>query len=189
MGRPQHFDRCFTEGMRSSANFRAYAEILKTGADRPSKSRPERHHIVPREWLSLNVDGFRFGTEDPSNVTYLSVGNRLLAMVRLAVIFLEAGDSRTYAAIAGTVSRRYHLGRGEFWRNPFLDGDTVSRLAERRSRELLSRKRKHSDEYLRRCHEAYLECGRSFDRVVEETGFPGSERALLRNFRERGLPT
>ena len=188
MGKPRHFDRCFTEKMRSSADFRAYAEILKTGADEPSERRPEKHHVVPREWLSLNVDGFRFGTEDPSNVTYLSVRNKLLAMVRLAVLFLEAGDSRTYSALAGTVSRRYHLGRGEFWRNPFLDGDTVSRLVETRSRELLSRKRKYTDEYLRRCHGIYMDSGKSFDSVVAETGFPGSERALLRNFRERGLP-
>lgn len=189
MGKPRHFDECFTTRIKSGRNFATYAAILRTGAAAPSESRPEKHHIVPREWLSMNADGFRFDAEDPSNVTYLSVRNKILAMVQLAVIFLETGDSRTYAKLTETISRRYHLGRYEYWKNPFMDRETVSFLAEKRMQELCSRKRKYSDDYLGKCHEIYMNSGKSFEAVVRETGFPCSERSLLRNFRERGLAT
>ena len=188
--KPPKFDECFSAAAGSS-ELAAYMAILEArAARRPDASHPEKHHIVPREWLSRRFQDFSFWTEDPRNVVYLSVDDKLAAMQHLVLVFLDMRDSVTYGSLVGSMSRRYHIPKGEFWRNPYLDPAARRILSERRRRELSQRKTKYSDEFLERCRDVLLSSESSaegFGRVAEETGFPFTKRALVEQLRKRGL--
>lgn len=187
--RPRHFDECFPAWIRGDANFVQYLELVDThSSPKPSQATPEKHHIVPREWLSWRVEGFSFDAEDVDNVVYLSVRNKIIAMERLVLLFLDMHDSTTYKSLTESFARRYHLGWFGFWKSPYLERGMVTFLAEKRKQELKERKRKYSDEFLLRCR-GIMEAGgwtdEAFSRVKAETGFEFTRRALEDQLRKR----
>lgn len=186
---PRHFHECFPGNEMENTHLVAYLAIID-GASSPTPTRcmPEKHHIVPREWMTANIPDFSFQTEDPSNVVYLSVKNKIMALQYLTLFFLDMRDSVVYKALTQTIARRYHLGWYDFWRSPYLEGPLIRFLAEKRSQELKGKKRKYGDEYLSKCLEIYSsepDKKVAFNRVRDEMGFRFSQRTLLDQFRKR----
>lgn len=188
MEKPKYFDICFPLKERTNQYFIRYVDILKTSKTEKDETHVEKHHIVPREWLSFNVDGFCFDNEDQNNIVYLSVRNKILAFQYLVLFFLEVKDSETYRRLTETISRRYHLRWYEFWKNPYIDINAVILLSEKREQELKSRKKKYSDDYLRKCleilkHEQNEDI--AFKRIQNELGFKHTVETLLKNLNSR----
>ena len=184
---PRHFAECFSAA-QGGRDLAAYMRIVGSrSAPKPDGGHPEKHHIVPREWLSARTEGFSFAAEDPANVVYLSAKDRLLALRLLAVIFLGMKDGETYSALVGTISRRYGLPRAELWRNPYMDGMDLDALASARDAGIRGRKTKYAAEYLEECRRVYREGG--FAAVRERMGYAFTERALLEQFRRHPPPT
>lgn len=187
--KPKYFDDCFQVGIRNCREFNKYVDIVfRHSASSPSQNFPEKHHIVPREWLSWRVNGFNFDTEDENNVVYLSVRSKLMSMQYLTLVFLEMGDSTTYRNLTKTVSRRYHIGWYDFWKSPYLDKNLVEFLVEKRNGELSTKKRKYDDEYLLKCKEI-LESSKdkdeAFEKIKNEMGFEFTRRALDEQIKRR----
>ena len=190
--KPLKFDECFPpEKTKTSNEFKSYMSIVNALSSKtPDKLHPEKHHIVPREWLSWKFEDFSFDNEDPSNVVYLSVKDKLLALLHLILFFLDVGDSVTYRNLTSSVSRRYHLGKFDFWKNPYLDRETIKFLVGKRTQELEMRKMKYSDEFLEKCRnilESSYDLNEGFKNVVEQTGFKFTKRALFEQLRKRGF--
>ena len=187
--RPIYFEDCFKVGIRNCREFDKYMDIVDNRSSRtPSAKFPEKHHIVPREWLSWRVDGFNFDTEDENNVVYLSVRSKLLAMQCLVLVFLEMGDSTTYRNLTKTVARRYHIGWYDFWKSPYLDKNLFSFLVEKRTDELTGKKKKYDDEYLSKCKEimeSSKDKNEAFERIRTEMGFRYTRRALEEQLKRR----
>lgn len=187
--RPRFFDDCFHIGIRKCVEFEKYIDIVENRSSvNPSKKFPEKHHIVPREWLSWRVNGFNFVTEDENNVVYLSVRSKIMAMQYLALVFLEMGDSVTYKNITKAISRRYHMKWYDFWKNPYMDRKLVDALVEKRISELNGKKTKYGDEYLSRCMEimnSEKDKDSAFEKVRSEMGFSFTRRALEEQLKRR----
>lgn len=139
---PKHFNMCFPDSIQNDRNYKSYMSIITCHGDpTPSKMKPEKHHIIPREWLTETFSDFSFDNEDPSNVVYLSVRDRILALQFLTLIFLEMKNAAVYKKMTDMVARRYHLSKFEFWKNPYLDySGLISLLVEKRKQELENRK-------------------------------------------------
>ena len=106
----------------------------------------------------------------------------------LALMFLGAGDSVVYREITKTISRRYHLAWGEFWKSPYLDCDTVDCLVERRTAELKNRKVRYDGRYLLECREimaSTTDVEEAFAKVKDRLGFKFSRAALEEQLRRR----
>lgn len=188
MREPPYFEYCFPEESRSDRNFSLYMGLMERASKAPTKATPEKHHIVPREWLSWRFPNFNFDTEDESNVVYLSVRDKLLAMQYVVLLVHDYGDSTTYRRLTEAVARRYHLGKYEFWKSPYIDREMMGLLVEKRKQELAGKKRKYSDEYLTRCREILLSEGdvdAAFRRIQSELGFSFSKRTLFDQLRKR----
>lgn len=188
MSEPPYFEYCFPEESRSDRNFSLYMALMEKASRTPTKATPEKHHIVPREWLSWRFPNFNFDTEDESNVVYLSVRDKLLAMQYVVLLVHDYGDSTTYKRLTEAISRRYHLGKYAFWLNPYIDRETMSLLVEKRRQELLGKKKKYSDDYLLKCSEIlYSEKDKdvAFRRIQSELGFSFSKRTLFDQLRKR----
>lgn len=142
LSRPEHFETCFPRSMWNDKMFINYIRLITLNHSKtPTLDKPEKHHIVPREWLSWNVDDFNFWTEDRNNVVYLSVKDKILALQYLCIIFLEMHDGTTYKGLSDSFARRYHLKKFQFWRDPYsLTPEMVSHFEKVRCNELKNKK-------------------------------------------------
>lgn len=134
---PEHFHDCFPKNMESNQNFKRYMSLIANKACRTStQETPEKHHIVPREWLTWNIRGFSASSEDTNNVVYLSVRDKLLSYLFLCLFFLDKVDSKTYNKLTKTVARRYNLIWSDFWSNPYLSSEIFNKLVNERKLKL-----------------------------------------------------
>ena len=144
MIKPLHFDECFKKDVTTSRYFISYMNIIEKKSSKTlTNETPEKHHIIPREWITWNYSGFEFKTEDCNNVVYLSVKDRILALQFLVLIFHEMGDSVTYHKLTKMISRKYHLVWSEFWRSPYLSSQQIDVLVGVRNNEIKSYKWKN----------------------------------------------
>jgi len=179
----------FLEGdVAGSTEFRQYSKVIEGSSKRRSPDFPEKHHVVPREWLKLNIPGFTERTEDRGNVVWLSVEGKLLAMQLTAAILLLKRDSRSYASVIASMSRRYGFERGELWKNPYFGKDVFDRKVRLRECALSGRKLKYSDGYLEECLKTWNSTDdkdAAFAEIRDRLGFGHTKTALLYNLRKR----
>lgn len=134
---PLHFNECFKKEISTSRYFISYMNIIDGKSSKIlTITTPEKHHIIPREWITWNYSGFDFKTEDSNNVVYLSVKDRILALQFLVLIFHEMGDSVTYHKLTKMIARKYHLLWSEFWRSPYLSTHQIAELVNIRNIEI-----------------------------------------------------
>ena len=139
---PKYFEACFPQTHWNDRIFRDYIKIISDGSIVSSTANPEKHHIVPREWLTWNNENFRFETEDKNNVVYLSVKSKLVAMIFLAIIFKDLEDGTTYKNICNAIGRRYHLQKFQVWQDPYkyLSKTWIEFLVDQRTKDILLKK-------------------------------------------------
>lgn len=142
MTRPKHFEICFPRTHWNDRIFRNYVKLVSGGSATPTAQTPEKHHIVPREWLTWNDAAFNFDTEDKNNVIYLSVRDKLIAMLFLAIIFKDLEDGTTYRNICDAIGRRYHLQKFQVWQDPYkyFSRTWLDFLADRRVKDNMNKK-------------------------------------------------
>jgi hypothetical protein len=189
--KPSKFDECFrTESSVAGSYLPQYWKIIENrSSEKPTPEKPEKHHIVPREWLSLNVEGFNFSTEDPANVVYLSFRDKLLAMSLLAGMFASLRYSREYRLITDSISRRYGVQRETVWMNPFFTDAEIDKMLGSRKPSVSGRKMKYDTKFLERCKEVYDSVENkeeAFERV-RKMGFRFTRRAFLDQLKKRGM--
>jgi hypothetical protein len=144
MTKPLHFNECFKKEIITSRYFISYMNIINRKSSKTlTISTPEKHHIIPREWITWNYSGFDFNTEDCNNVVYLSVKDRILALQFLVLIFHEMGDSITYQKLTKMIARKYHLLWSDFWRSPYLSIQQIDELVNIRNDEIKNYKWKN----------------------------------------------